>query len=170
MKKKWLIIGSFLLFIAFSFISCGALLNWLDEPMNPTVPEKSSQGKVTLTSRGCCFWATNVTVSLLDKNEAKTVLISEETVYEYDIFDCDAIPDIQTPIRVMIDFTSHYSIEEDVSLIVGEFPNTDELLKDGLLLYFSDGGLIVRNGNKETSFWAGVFGNGGEESPWFQEQ
>lgn len=137
--------------------------------MHPVVPEKSEHDKVILTSRGCCFWATDATVSLLDENGSRTELISEETVYEYDIFECDNIPDINAPVRVAIDFTSHYSIEEDVSLTVGEFTSTDELLKNGLLLYFGDGTLIVRNGNKEKLFCAGGFGDGESESPWYQE-
>ena len=171
--RKRIIIGVFIGILLFIIVYCiiGFLfINWLDiEPLNPIVPKNSSPGKIILASRGCCFWATDVTVSLLDGNGNNTILISEETVYEYDIFECENIPAINAPIQVIIKFTSHYAIEEEVFLTVGEFSNTKELLEKGLLLCFGDGGLTVRNGNNEKNFYAGTFGSGGDESPWYQK-
>lgn len=160
-KTKYVKIGCLLFSIIAVCMVCRMLINWLAEPMYPEVPEKSVSNKVVLTSRGCCFWATNATISLQNESENKTILLSEEAVYEYDIFECTNIPKI-------IEFTSHYSIEEEVSLVVLEFSNTDELLQKGLLFYFGDGDLIVRHGNEEKRFRAGCFG-GDDNEPWYQE-
>jgi len=169
MKKKRLIVaGYIILSIALVYTGCYRLIIWLNEPMYPDIPEISSQGKVTLTSDGCCFWTSDTTVFLLDSDGNKSVLIEAESVYFHEIFESENIPDYTTPVQIGIDFTSHYAIEENVSLMVGEFTNTSELQKKGLLLYFGDGNLIVRNGNIEKKFAAGVFGDGGNEEPWFQ--
>jgi len=168
MKKKRVIVGVAILLIAILTVGCHSFFTWVNEPMYPKIPEKSSPNKIVLTSQGCCFWTTDTTVSLLDGSGNTHILIAAETVYEYDIFECKNIPNITTPIRVVVDFTSHYAIEEDVSLIVGEFTGTNELLEKGLLLYFGDGTLLVRNGNDEKNFAAGCFGNEGDEAPWYQ--
>ena len=44
------------------------------------VPEKSSKGKVILTSRGCCYWAEDVTVYILDENDNKIVIIEDMVI------------------------------------------------------------------------------------------
>ena len=169
MKKKRIIaIGRVVSFIAILIVGVHSFLVWANEPMHPEIPENSSQNKIVLTSRGCCFWTTDTTVSLLDERGNRDTLIAAEMVYEYDIFECENIPNITTPIRVVIDFTSHYGIEEDVSLIVGEFANTNELSEKGLLLCFGDGTLLVRSGNHEKAFAAGSFGEEGDEAPWYQ--
>jgi len=142
-------------------------IKWIDEPMYPEIPTESSPGKIILTSRGCCFWAEDVTVSFLDGYGNKAVIISEDTVYEFDIFECDDIPNFGTPIRVIMDFKSYYVVDETVSLSVGEFANTDEILKEGLLLRFGDGDLSVCNGNTKKLFQAAVFGAEDEQSGWF---
>ena len=167
-KKRAIIIGCCIFLVALFIVGFHSFLTWLNEPMHPEVPEKSSPGKIVLASRGCCFRASDTTVSLLDENGNRNILIVAENVYEYDIFECKNIPDITTPIQVSIDFTSDYLIQEDVSLLVGEFANTDELLEKGLLLYFGDGTLSVRNGNDEKKFAAGCFGDEGDEAPWCQ--
>ena len=132
------------------------------------VPGKSQKGKVVLTSRGCCFFAKDVTVYLIDENGNKIVLIAEESVYELDIFECENIPKIESPVKIGIDFMSVYSDTKFVSLIVWEFFDTDEMLKKGLLLRFGDGDLRVRHGNSEKFFIDGVFGVNGSE--WYQEK
>lgn len=168
MKKRAKIIF-LLLFIIVSYGGYRLFINWLEEPVYPVVPNNSSKNKVILTSRGCCFYVTDATVLLIDESGSETVLISEDTVYEYDIYECNNIPEIDSPIQVIINFSSHYNIDDDVSLLVGEFSNTSELQKNGLLLRFGDGDLTVRNGNNEKFFRAGVFGDKGDKSPWYQD-
>lgn len=171
MTRKRIIIAAcvFVFFVVF-YTACMRFVKWIDEPMYPEIPTESSPGKIILTSRGCCFWAEDVTVSLLDGNGNKTVIISENTVYEFDIFECDDIPDVGTPIQVIMDFKSFYAIDETVSFSVGEFASTDEILKEGLLLRFGDGDLSVCYGKKKKLFQAAVFGTGDEQSGWFLKE
>lgn len=153
-RKKMFIIICVFAFFAVSYTACTAFTKWIfrGEPTYPKVPTESTTGKVILASRGCCFWAEDVTVSLLDEYGNKTVIIYEDSVYEYDIFECDNLPYIDTPIQVIMDFKSFYDIEETISFSVGKFLNTDEILKNGLLLRFGDGDLIVRAGNIKKLF------------------
>lgn len=166
MTRKRVIILYVLTIFTVSYTACMAFVKWIDEPMYPAIPTESLSGKIILTSRGCCFWAEDVTVSILDEYGNNTVIISADAVYEYDIFEYDNIPDIHIPVQAIIDFKSFYALEEIVTLSVGEFTNTDELLKDGLLLCFGDGDLSVCYGNKKKFFQAAVFG-GDEKSAWF---
>ena len=156
-KKKIVVVGCIALFIIVIYVSCSLFIAWLDEPLFPDIPERSSRDKVIVTSNGCCFWATDLTVSLLDTEENRTVIISVERLFFRNTYESQYIPDIDIPIKVVIDFTSHYGIIEDVSLMAGEFANTNDLLKEGLLFYFGDGDLIIRNGNSEKFFRAGAF-------------
>ena len=167
MSKKWVVIIGICLVISSYMVACKIFVEGLDDPPHLKVPKESEQGKVVLTSLGCCFWATDAVVSLVDASGNKTDLISEKTVYEFDVFESDSIPQINAPIQIVIEFTSHYSIEENVSLTVGEFANTDELWESGLLLCFGDGTLNVRNGNKEIRF-AGWSFSGEEVSTWYE--
>ena len=141
---------------------------WLfDDATPPKIPTKSSAGSVVLTSRGCCFWAEEVTVYILDDSGSKATLISAEAVYEFGVYRCRKIPSIDTPITVGIDFVSHYSDVKHVSLVVGEFQNTDEMLRNGLLLTFGDGDLTVISGEARQLYRDGVFGKDGDE--WYRE-
>ena len=88
MKKKRIIaIGCVVSFIAILIVGVHSFLVWANEPMHPEIPENSSQNKIVLTSRGCCFWTTDTTVSLLDERGNRDTLIAAEMVYEYDIFE-----------------------------------------------------------------------------------
>lgn len=149
------------------YSACSSFAKWINEPMYPQVPSTSSPGKIVLASKGCCFLVTDATVSLADEYGNETVVISQDTVCEFDIFESTDIPDISTPVRVTIDFTGHYDIEEDVSILVGEFSSTDEILKNGLLLRFGDGSLEVYTCNEKKVFKSAVFGSG--DAGWFQE-
>lgn len=118
---------------------------------------QSTPDKLILESGGCCFTAYNVEVFLLDESGNKTVLIFAEEVANHDVYECIKVPDIAAPVQVVIDFTSDWGpkendYKEDVSLTAGEFDNTGEFLKEGLLLLFHDGQLCVRNGNNEKLF------------------
>lgn len=157
------------LIVLFSFACLGALIHWINKPPHPVIPEKSAPNKVILTSRGCCFWAENVIVYILDKNGNKVILIEEEKIYEYDIYKCEDIPGIEVPVQIGIDFTAYYPDAKEISLTVGTFSSTKEMLMRGLLLCFGDGDLIVRNGDDEKYFRAGVF-RGDDNGPWYQER
>lgn len=80
MNRKWILIPSICLLAVISLVACAAFWDWINEPMNPIVPQESSPGKLILTSRGCCFWATDAVVSFIDASGKETVLISEKTV------------------------------------------------------------------------------------------
>lgn len=167
LRKRVIIIVCVFSFLVVAYIACTSFIKWIDEPMFPVIPTKSSPEKIILSSRGCCFWATDVTVSLLDGYGNKTIIISEDDVYEYDIFECSDIPDIDTPIQVIMNFKSHYAVEETVTLSVGEFSNTKQIMKSGLLLCFGDGDLIVHAGADKKLFQAGVFGR--TDGGWFEK-
>ena len=169
MSKKRIIIGCLVFLFTIIVILLQLFFKWANEPMNPEVPEKSEKGKVILASRGCCYWAEDVTVYMLDENGNNTTLISAETVYEYDIFECTTIPKNNAPIKVGIDFLSFYPDAKPVSLIVGYFSSTDEMLKNGLLLRFGDGDLMVYNGNNKAFFRDGVF-HKGDSDEWYQDE
>ena len=146
-------------------ISCSA---WLEDPypMRLDVPQESSKGRITITNNGCCFEAGNVTVFLLDTEENRHDFFTVDRVYYRATFETDDVPYIETPIQVGVGFTSHYSIVEDVTLIVDDFANTEELLKEGLLIYFDEGFLLIRNGDNEKEFAAGTWHGGSVNSPW----
>jgi len=167
MNKKQIIWGVMILVIICLIIGCKFFFDWINEPLYPTLPEQSVRDKIILTSQGYCFWAEDMTIVLVDTSGNEYSMISTDIVYEYDIFECTNIPNIETLIQVIMNFRSHYAIEEDVSLLVAEYSNTDELLKNGLLLSFGDGDLMVRSGENDTYFYAGVFGDDGQESSWF---
>lgn len=160
---------SIILIILFSLVCFKTLNNWLNEGTVPSIPQRSTKNKVVLASEGCCFWAENVIVYLLDNDGNKTMLIEEDRVNEYDIYECNDVMKIEAPVQIGMDFVGYYPDAEAASLIVGEFPNTSELLKHGLLLCFGDGDLTVRNGNDEKRFRDGSFG-GDDDGPWYQER
>lgn len=168
MEKKKIKVLVFVLIILSALAVCYVFWLGEDEWQLPKVPEKSSKGKIILASEGCCYWAEDVTVYILTEDGNKTVLISEKTVYEYDIFECKNIPKIETPIMIGIDFISYYPDPKPVSLIIGEFLSTAEMLEKGLLLCFGDGDLRVHNGNNEKFFRDGVF-HGFGDGEWYQE-
>jgi len=167
-KKSVIIIISTILAVILACFGFLAMIVWLDVDTPPKIPQNSEKGKVILTSRGCCFWAEDVTVYVLDEHGNKTVLISEKKVYEYDVFENKRIPKIDTPIKIGIDFIAQYSDTKSVSLILGEFLSTDEMLENGLLLKFDDATLRVRNGENEKFFSDGGFGGVGDG--WYKRE
>lgn len=165
--RKWLAIIGICLFMVLTVIACRAFVSRVNEPLNPVIPRSSSPDKVILTSEGCCFWVSDVKVSIFDEDDNEHVIIAEDLVYEYDIFECSDIPKTESPIRVVIEFVGHTTTEEAASLVVWQFSNTDELLKNGLLLCFGDATLHARSGKISKNF-AADYSVDGEDIPWYQ--
>ena len=169
-KKRTVIIICILLFIILLFVGCHGFITWLDDSP-PEIPRNSSSNKIILASEGCCFLATDVTVAFLEECGNKTIVIFKEEVWWLDIFEYRRrdIPEIDAPINVLIDFTSHYGNVERVSLIVGDFSCSNDLLRRGLLLLFLDGELLICDGNNRTLFRHGAFNRDSYGDYWFQE-
>ena len=134
-------------------------------------PEESVPSKVVLAAESpCCgFSFHDVEIYLLDENQKKTVLIFAEELIamggefpeteltrEKNLYEC-GVPIIDSPVHVFIDFKD--SPAEKISFDIGEFANTGEFLKDGLLFSFFYHGdyFNVTNGDYVKGFSRDIF-------------
>ena len=167
-KKLAIITVIVFLLIASIPIGCTILSNLYDNPQPPTLPDQSSPGRVTLTSSGCCYWVSDAVVKMVEPDGSSHTLISKDAVYEYDIFECVAIPEVESPIQIIIEFVGHQAEDDYVSLVAAEYSNSGELAKTGLLLEIGDAELFVYSGDEQRRFKSGAFDENSEDGIWFQ--
>jgi len=166
-KSKMIIIYIFIiLLITTIFTTTIILFLAFYEPLAQKIPTNPYIGKITLTSDGCCFWAADVNVSLIVDDDYEIILINQPAVYQGDIFKSEKIPVFNESIKIKINFTSHYDIEEHVILIVHEYENTDFIMKNGILLTFGDGNLEFTDKFNKKLFCAAIFGDKNTDT-WF---
>lgn len=156
MKKKLVFKISLILMIIiilfFGFFY--ALIMYDEYKMYAPLPSNSKEGKIIVTSDGCCFYIEDIIISLVSgTNKVNIMKIGE--LYERDIFSSNIRAKLSGKVKINIKFKYYYGDEGTATIPVMEFENIETLKKQGLLLTFEerdDMYLVVKSKNQEITY------------------